>query len=117
MRVNPNVDAHTHAKITTGTYENKFGIQLEHVESVYARASKLKNLWLRGIQMHIGSQLTEVQPYETAVKKVLSLVQKLAAKYKFEFFSIGGGLGIIYKPALASGSADWWASSGRQKTF
>src|SRR5262245_45298673 len=52
VRVNPNVDAHTHAHITTGTYENKFGIQFEHVEAVYARASKLKNLRLRGIQMH-----------------------------------------------------------------
>ena len=67
VRVNPNVDAHTHAKITTGTYENKFGIQFEHVEGVYARASKLKNLRLRGLQMHIGSQLTDVKPYELAV--------------------------------------------------
>ena len=110
VRVNPNVDAHTHAHITTGTYENKFGIAFEKVEGVYARASKLKNLRLRGIQMHIGSQLTDVAPYELAVKKVLALVTKLAKKYAFEFFSIGGGLGIIYKPALASGSADWWNS-------
>jgi diaminopimelate decarboxylase len=110
VRVNPNIDAHTHAKITTGTYENKFGIQFEHVEGVYERASKLKNLRLRGIQMHIGSQLTEVQPYELAVKKVFPLVQKLAEKYKFEFFSVGGGLGIIYQPALESGSAEWWKS-------
>jgi diaminopimelate decarboxylase len=111
VRVNPNVDAHTHAKITTGTYENKFGIQFEQVEGVYARASKLKNLRLRGLQMHIGSQLTSVNPYEQAVDKVLPMVKKLADKYNFEFFSIGGGLGIIYKPALASGSADWWQSS------
>src|SRR6185436_6412361 len=108
VRVNPNVDAGTHAKITTGTYENKFGIAFEQVEGVYARASKLKNLRLRGIQMHIGSQLTQVTPFELAVKKVLPLVQKLAAKYDFEFFSIGGGLGIVYNPALESGSADWW---------
>jgi diaminopimelate decarboxylase len=111
VRVNPNIDAHTHAKITTGTYENKFGIQFEQVEGVYARASKLKNLRLRGLQMHIGSQLTSVNPYEQAVEKVLPMVTKLAAKYKFEFFSIGGGLGIIYNPALASGSAEWWKSS------
>jgi diaminopimelate decarboxylase len=110
VRVNPNVDAHTHAKVTTGTYENKFGIQFEQVEGVYQRASKLKNLRLRGIQMHIGSQLTAVQPFELAVKKVLPLVQKLAKKYNFEFFSIGGGLGIIYNPALASGSQAWWDS-------
>lgn len=111
VRVNPNVDAGTHAKITTGTYENKFGIQFEQVEGVYARASKLKNLRLRGIQMHIGSQLTDVKPFEAAVEKVLPLVKKLAAKYNFEFFSIGGGLGIVYKPALASGSPEWWKST------
>ena len=111
VRVNPNIDAHTHAKITTGTYENKFGIQFEQVEGVYARASKLENLRLRGLQMHIGSQLTSVNPYEQAVAKVLPMVKKLADKYKFEFFSIGGGLGIIYKPALASGQEGWWQSS------
>jgi len=111
IRVNPNIDAHTHAKITTGTYENKFGIAFERVEGVYARASKMKNLRLRGIQMHIGSQLTNVSPFEQAVRKVLPLVKKLAAKYNFEFFSIGGGLGIIYQPALASGTLDWWSSA------
>jgi diaminopimelate decarboxylase len=111
VRVNPNVDAHTHAKITTGTYENKFGIQFEQVEGVYERASKLKNLRLRGLQMHIGSQLTSVNPYEQAVAKVLPMVKKLAEKYNFEFFSIGGGLGIIYKPALASGEEGWWKTS------
>lgn len=111
VRVNPNIDAHTHAKITTGTYENKFGIAFEQVEGVYARASKLKNLRLRGIQMHIGSQLTQVTPYELAVKKVLPLVQKLAAKYQFEFFSVGGGLGIVYDPALESGSPGWWKTA------
>jgi diaminopimelate decarboxylase len=110
VRVNPNVDAHTHAKITTGTYENKFGIAFEQVEGVYARASKLKNVYLRGIQMHIGSQLTKVKPFELAVEKVLPLVQKLSQKYKFEFFSIGGGLGIVYNPALESGSVEWWKS-------
>ena len=111
VRVNPNIDAHTHAKITTGTYENKFGVAFEDVEGVYARASKLKNLRLRGIQMHIGSQLTQVKPYQLAVEKVLPLVKKLAAKYNFEFFSVGGGLGIVYKPALASGSPEWWKTS------
>src|SRR5687768_13117280 len=77
VRVNPNVDAGTHAKITTGTYENKFGIAFEDIEGVYARASKLKNLHLRGLQMHIGSQLTEVKPFEAAVSKVISLLEKL----------------------------------------
>jgi diaminopimelate decarboxylase len=107
-RVNPNVEAHTHAKITTGTYENKFGIAFEQIEGVYARASKLKNLRLRGLQMHIGSQITEAGPFEQAVRKVLPLVQQLKNKYALEFLSIGGGLGIVYNPALESGPATWW---------
>jgi len=111
MRVNPNIEAHTHAKITTGTYENKFGIAFENIEGIYARASKLKNLRLRGVQMHIGSQLTTVSPFEQAIRKVLPLVTRLKEKYALEFFSIGGGLGIVYQPALASGTAAWWNST------
>ena len=113
VRVNPNVDAHTHAKITTGTYENKFGIAFEQIEGVYARASKLKNLRLRGLQMHIGSQLTAVAPFEQAVRKVMPLVQRLQQRHGLEFFSIGGGLGIVYQPALASGAAAWWQKAGK----
>ena len=115
VRVNPNVDAHTHAKITTGTYENKFGIAFEHIEGVYARAAKLKHLRLRGLQMHIGSQLTTVSPFEQAVRKVVPLVERLKAKHGLEFFSIGGGLGIIYDPALASGDPKWWQSAAAKK--
>lgn len=111
VRVNPNVDAHTHAKITTGTYENKFGIVFEKIDAIYARAAKLKNLRLRGLQMHIGSQLTSVKPFEEAVRKVLPLVNRLKDKYNLEFLSIGGGLGIVYQPALESGSGDWWKSA------
>jgi len=110
VRVNPGVDADTHAKITTGTYENKFGIQFERVEGVYARARKLKNLRLRGLQMHIGSQVTKTSPFEQAVRKVLPLLKRLQERYALEFFSIGGGLGIVYQPALASGAAAWWKS-------
>jgi diaminopimelate decarboxylase len=108
VRVNPGVDAYTHAKITTGTYENKFGIALEQIEGVYARARKLKNLRLRGLQMHIGSQVTRTRPFEQAVRKVLPVLQRLKEKYALEFFSIGGGLGIVYQPALASGTVAWW---------
>lgn len=110
IRVNPNVDAKTHAKITTGTYENKFGIPYEQIESVYRQAAKLPNITPRGVQIHIGSQLTSVTPFEQAVAKVLPLVKKLRDRHQLEFFSIGGGLGIMYENALASGSADWWAS-------
>jgi diaminopimelate decarboxylase len=108
IRVNPNIDAKTHAKITTGTYENKFGIAFEQIETVYARASRLPNIRLRGLQMHIGSQLTDVEPFRQAVLKVTPLVEKLNRKHGFDFFSIGGGIGIIYRDALASGQADWW---------
>jgi diaminopimelate decarboxylase len=110
VRVNPNVDAGTHHKITTGTYENKFGIAFEQVEGVYARAAKLRHLRLRGLQMHIGSQLTEVRPFRQAVRKVAPLADKLKARHGLEFFSIGGGIGIVYRPALASGEPRWWRS-------
>jgi diaminopimelate decarboxylase len=108
VRVNPNVDAGTHAKITTGTYDNKFGIAFEEIEGLYARASKLKNIRLHGIQMHIGSQLTDVKPFEKAITKMLPMVARLKEAHDLKFFSIGGGLGIMYQQALASGSAAWW---------
>jgi diaminopimelate decarboxylase len=110
IRVNPGVDAHTHAKITTGTYENKFGIAFERVAPLYARAARRKHLWLRGVQMHIGSQLTTAEPFVEAVRKVAPLAETLAARHGIEFFSIGGGLGIVYQPALASGSSRWWTT-------
>ncbi|SPE54695.1 Diaminopimelate decarboxylase [Verrucomicrobia bacterium] len=111
VRVNPDVAAGTHKKITTGTYENKFGVAYEEIESLYERVSKLKHLRLRGLQMHIGSQITEVGPFEQAVRKVLPLVKRLKAKHGLEFLSIGGGLGIVYDPALASGKGAWWKSA------
>jgi diaminopimelate decarboxylase len=109
IRVNPNVEAHTHAKITTGTYENKFGIAIEDVAAVYARAAKLPGIHIRGVQMHIGSQITSVDPFVKAVKKALPLVQKLKERYGIEFFSIGGGIGIVYDPALESATPEWWS--------
>jgi diaminopimelate decarboxylase len=115
VRVNPNVEAHTHKKITTGTYENKFGVAFDQVEAVYSRASRLKNLKLRGLQMHIGSQITNVQPFEEAVRKVSPLVSRLRDRFGLEFLSIGGGLGIIYDPALASGGKQWWSSARAKK--
>ena len=117
VRVNPNVDAHTHAKITTGTYENKFGIAFERIEAVYASASKRKHLRLRGLQMHIGSQLTEVKPFQQAVEKVVPLVRGLHARYGLEFLSIGGGIGIVYDPALASGDPAWWNTTPKARSI
>lgn len=108
VRVNPNIDAHTHAKITTGTYENKFGIAFERIPEVYRAASKKKHLRLRGVQMHIGSQITSVAPFVAAVKKIIPLARELKKSYGIEFLDIGGGLGIVYDPALESGSESWW---------
>lgn len=117
VRVNPNVEAGTHKKITTGTYENKFGIAFEEIPAIYAKAAKLKNLHLRGLQFHIGSQITDVKPFEAAVKKVAPLIGDLKARYGIEFFSLGGGLGIVYKPALASGDPKWWKTAEGQKVI
>ena len=109
VRVNPNVDAKTHAKITTGKSENKFGIDFDQILDVYARvAADCPNLIIKGLQMHIGSQLTNVDPFLEAVQKVIPLVTQVKKSYGIEFFSIGGGIGINYKQSLDSGDSAWW---------
>jgi len=108
IRVNPDVDAHTHAKITTGKSDNKFGIPLRQAAAAYEAAAKLKNVEIKGVQMHIGSQLTSVAPFVEAVKKVAPFVAELKANYGIRYFSLGGGMGIVYKDALASGQQAWW---------
>ncbi|MDP1581466.1 MAG: diaminopimelate decarboxylase [Candidatus Didemnitutus sp.] len=108
IRINPDVDAKTHAKITTGKSENKFGIPLKVAAAAYAAAAKLPHLEIRGVQMHIGSQLTTVAPFVEAVKKVLPFVLELKATYGIQYFSVGGGIGIVYEDALASGAQAWW---------
>ncbi len=109
VRVNPNVDAHTHKYISTGKSENKFGVDFGAIADLYDRASKeLPNITLRGLQMHIGSQLTSIAPFIEAVEKVIPLVTELKEKHGIEFWSIGGGIGIIYKHSLESGSINWW---------
>ncbi len=109
VRVNPNVDAKTHKYISTGKSENKFGVDFGAIAGLYERASKeFKNVKLRGLQMHIGSQLTSIAPFIEAVEKVIPLVTALKEKHGIEFWSIGGGIGIIYKEALESGDPAWW---------
>lgn len=115
IRVNPDVDAHTHAKITTGKSENKFGIPLKYASAAYEAATKFKNIAIKGVQMHIGSQLTDVAPFVEAVAKVTPLVEELKAKYGITYFSIGGGIGIVYRDALASGQAAWWDAQPADK--
>ena len=110
LRVNPDVEAQTHQYISTGKSENKFGIALERAAQVYERASKMPSITVRGVQMHIGSQITEAAPFVAAIEKIAPLVSELRSKYAIEFFSVGGGLGIAYESSVASGSGDWWTS-------
>jgi diaminopimelate decarboxylase len=111
LRANPDVDPHTHEYISTGSHENKFGIGLDHLAVVYERAAKMRNIDIVGVQMHIGSQITEAKPFADAIKKVAPLVRQLKSKYGIKFFSIGGGLGIVYESSFASGSLNWWNTS------
>jgi diaminopimelate decarboxylase len=108
IRVNPDVDAKTHAKITTGKSDNKFGIPLQYAPAAYEAAAKFKNILVKGVQIHIGSQLTEIGPFVEAVEKVAPFVAELKAKHGISYFSVGGGIGIVYRDALASGQAGWW---------
>lgn len=108
LRINPDVAAGGHHKISTGTYENKFGIALEEAPAVYERAAQLKNIRIAGIQMHIGSQITRAAPFAAAVRRLLPLVKSLCARHPLDFFSLGGGIGIVYDRALESGAPEWW---------
>jgi diaminopimelate decarboxylase len=108
LRVNPDVDAGTHRYVSTGRSENKFGIGLDRVAAVYERAARLPNLFICGVQMHIGSQITDAAPFAEAIAKVTPLIEELKRRYSLEFFSVGGGMGIIYRRALESGSGKWW---------
>src|SRR6266550_8085722 len=112
LRVNPDVDPQTHQYISTGSQENKFGIALNQVRAVYERAARMSNIEIVGVQMHIGSQITEAKPFASAIEKVVPLVGDLKSKYAIKLFSIGGGMGIIYRHALGSGSEKWWNDHG-----
>ncbi|PYJ45520.1 MAG: diaminopimelate decarboxylase [Verrucomicrobia bacterium] len=118
LRVNPDVAAQTHEYISTGSRENKFGIAVDELSAVYERAAKLRNIDLIGVQMHIGSQITEAAPFASAIRKVAPIVRDLKSKYGIKFFSIGGGMGIIYLRALESGTGKWWHDhSGEPSAF
>jgi diaminopimelate decarboxylase len=98
IRVNPDVDALTHAKITTGLAENKFGIDLAHAAEAFARMRQLPALDPVGIAVHIGSQLTSLAPFEAAFARVASLVAQLRREgFAIERLDLGGGLGIRYR--------------------
>jgi diaminopimelate decarboxylase len=98
FRINPDVDAMTHAKISTGKKENKFGISYERARAVYAHAATLEGVTVSGIDMHIGSQITELKPFADAFALLRQLVEDLRADgHVLSHVDIGGGLGIPYK--------------------
>src|SRR6266568_3640342 len=98
VRVNPDVDARTHAKIATGKSENKFGIPISRAREVYAHAAKLKGVRVAGVDMHIGSQITDLQPFDDAFALLSEFVRTLRADgHGIEHVDLGGGLGIPYR--------------------
>ena len=98
VRVNPDVDAKTHAKIATGKSENKFGIPISRARDVYAHAAKLKGVRVAGVDMHIGSQITDLQPFDDAFALLSEFVRTLRADgHHIEHVDLGGGLGIPYR--------------------
>jgi len=113
IRVNPGVSANTHKYISTGKTEDKFGIGIDRAAQVYRRAQSLPNVTIRGVQMHIGSQIVEAKPFVQAIEKMLPLVRHLKSECGIEFFSIGGGIGIVYEGSLESGDEVWWKDTSR----
>jgi diaminopimelate decarboxylase len=97
LRVNPDVDAKTHEKISTGRKEDKFGVPISRARAIYARAAALPGIRVIGVDMHIGSQLTDLAPFEAAYEKMATLVRALRADgHTIERLDLGGGLGIPY---------------------
>jgi diaminopimelate decarboxylase len=114
IRINPDVDARTHAKITTGKKENKFGIDLAHARAAYKRARSLPGLLPVGIAVHIGSQLTSLRPFEAAFRRIAELYRQLRADgVPLERLDLGGGLGIRYRDEEPPAIADYGAAVTR----
>ncbi|MGK0411315.1 MAG: diaminopimelate decarboxylase [Shewanella psychromarinicola] len=97
LRINPDVDAGTHPYISTGLKENKFGIAMDEAEVVFARAAQLAHLHVKGVDCHIGSQLTEIKPFLDAMDRMLALIDRLGELgIEIKHFDVGGGLGVTY---------------------
>lgn len=108
IRVNPDVDAKTHPYISTGLKENKFGIDINDAIGIYQHASKLSNIAIKGIDCHIGSQLSETQPFKDALHRVLELVDQLADQgINLEHIDVGGGLGVRYQDETPPQASDY----------
>ncbi|HEY0265147.1 MAG TPA: diaminopimelate decarboxylase, partial [Rhizomicrobium sp.] len=98
LRINPDVDARTHAKITTGTAETKFGIPFAHARQAYAHAATLAGIEIVGVDVHIGSQITELEPFETAFTRIGALIATLRGDgHAITRLDCGGGLGVPYE--------------------
>jgi diaminopimelate decarboxylase len=111
LRVNPDVDPRTHPHISTGLKESKFGVGFEEALPLYLRAAKMANIRLRGIDMHIGSQITALEPYREAAAKLLRLVDELGeAGIHLQHVDFGGGLGIRYHDETPPSLADYAAT-------
>jgi len=108
IRVNPNVDAKTHPYIATGLKDNKFGIDIKEAEAVYQRAADMSHIELRGIDCHIGSQLTSLPPFLDALSHLLDLQERLAARgIAIKHLNLGGGLGVRYRDETPPSPADY----------
>jgi diaminopimelate decarboxylase len=108
IRINPNVDAKTHEKITTGKSENKFGVDIDLAREVYGRVAKLPGLCVSGVALHIGSQLIDLTPYKEAYTKVVDFVELLRSDgHNITQLDLGGGLGITYNNEIAPSPAEY----------
>ncbi len=117
VRVNPDIDAKTHAKIATGKSENKFGIPISRAREVYARAAKLPGIKVTGVDMHIGSQITELSPFNDAFALLSDFVRMLRADgHTIEHVDLGGGLGIPYHEDQQPPHPDAYAAMVKRAT-
>ncbi|QYJ86462.1 diaminopimelate decarboxylase [Shewanella mesophila] len=111
LRVNPDVDAGTHPYISTGLKENKFGIAMEDAERIFVRAHQLPGLEVKGADCHIGSQLTEIQPFLDAMERMLGLIDRLAEQgVIISHLDVGGGLGVTYDDEQPPEPSDYAAA-------
>ncbi len=117
LRVNPDVDAGTHAKISTGKAENKFGVAIDRAPAIFDRLAKRPGMNLRGVAIHIGSQLKTLAPLEAAYKRVGELVAQLrAAGHTITHVDLGGGLGVPYEPDDKVSSAEEFGAMVKRVT-
>ncbi len=115
LRVNPDIDPKTHPYITTGMKKSKFGIQYEDALDIYRRAKGMKGIEVAGVDCHIGSQLTEVQPFIDALRKVVELIRRLQElKLDIRYLDLGGGLGIRYDAETPPSPAEYAAAIKRE---